>query len=166
MNKVSRDPRNLGGRPPKFDEPSRPVTVTLPESTLEKLNLIDQDRAQAIVKLARMALQEEDDSGSMAEIVNLAGGAGLVVVGFSRVLQKIPFLHLVEIGPGRFLMALEPGSDFKTLELSLVDAIPELPEDDVRERELIDQLLNLIRNVRRSFLGVTAEVLLVKKEVK
>jgi hypothetical protein len=165
MSTETGEPRNLGGRPPKFGEPSRPVTVTLPESTLEKLKLIDPDRAQAIAKLARMAFREEEEgTGAMAEIVNLAGGAGLVVVGASKALRGIPFVHLVEIGLGRFLLALDRGYDFKSLELSLVDAIPELPEADIRERELINQLLTLIRHARRSLLGHPAEILLVKKD--
>src|SRR5690606_34115626 len=38
------------GRPPKFREPSGPVTVTLPNRTLAQLRRIDADRAKAIVK--------------------------------------------------------------------------------------------------------------------
>ena len=38
------------GRPAKFAEPSRPVTVTLPERILDLLAAVDSDRAQAIVK--------------------------------------------------------------------------------------------------------------------
>ena len=51
------DKKNGGGRPPKFDEPSRPITLTLPESTLEGLRQIDADRGQAVVKLTRGALR-------------------------------------------------------------------------------------------------------------
>ena len=42
--------KNRTGRPAKFAEPSRPVTVTLPERILDLLAAVDSDRAQAIVK--------------------------------------------------------------------------------------------------------------------
>src|SRR4029079_11482540 len=39
------------GRPRKFAQPSRPVTVTLPEDTLTRLGTIDADLGRAIVAL-------------------------------------------------------------------------------------------------------------------
>ena len=41
---------NPGGRPAKFDEPSRPVTMTLPDRILDRLAEIGDDRAKAVVK--------------------------------------------------------------------------------------------------------------------
>jgi len=41
----------LRGRPRKFQEASRPVTVTLPQRTLELLSTFDEDRGRAIVKV-------------------------------------------------------------------------------------------------------------------
>lgn len=161
MNKAIKENRNVGGRPPKFDEPSRPVTITLPESALDKLALIDPDRAQAVVKLARAAVPESGEVTPLAQIVTLAEGAGVVIVGPSQTLRKIPFLHLLEISPGRYLLALAPGHDFKALELSLVDVLGELPASDARERALVEELIVLIGHVRRSYLGRTAEILLV-----
>ena len=45
-----------GGRPAKFDEPSRPVTITLPDRILERLEEIDGDRAKAVVKAVEAVL--------------------------------------------------------------------------------------------------------------
>ena len=44
----SRVEKHPGGRPAKFAEPSRPVTVTLPERVLQLLAAVDADRAKAI----------------------------------------------------------------------------------------------------------------------
>ena len=43
--------KNRGGRPAKFAEPSRPITVTLPERVLNLLAAVDPDRAKAITRL-------------------------------------------------------------------------------------------------------------------
>ena len=45
-----------GGRPAKFDEPSRPVTLTLPDRILERIKEIDGDRAKGIVKAVETVL--------------------------------------------------------------------------------------------------------------
>jgi len=50
---------NKGGRPRKFAEPSRPITITLPEKTLRSLERIDTDRGRAIVKVTERALSQD-----------------------------------------------------------------------------------------------------------
>lgn len=155
-----------GGRPPKFSEPSRPITLTLPESTLEGLRLIDSDRGQAIVKLTQQALRENDQALPRVEIMEMAANIGMIVIGPSSALRRIPFLHLVEVAPARYLLALEPGNDFKNLEIAIHDVLEDVPEDDLRERELIAQLLQHIRNVRKSSRVRMAEILFVNIENK
>jgi hypothetical protein len=59
-----------GGRPRKFAEPTRPVTVTIPDRTLKQLVHIDKDRAKAIAKAVNMAVDEVDVSSSTAEIIH------------------------------------------------------------------------------------------------
>jgi hypothetical protein len=156
--------KNSGGRPPKFSEPSRPVTVTLPERTLAKLARIDSDRAQAIVKLADTVSAGKLTRAPQVEVVQMAGKSGLIVVGPSRALRSIPFLHLVEVAPERFLIALDPGNDFKTLEIAIHDAMEEVPEDEVGEKELITLLLGVIRRLRKAERVTMAEILLVNLE--
>ena len=154
--------KSVGGRPPKFSGPSRPVTLTLPESTLEALKQIHADRGQAIVKLTEAALRSGAASQSHVEIVNMADKIGLLVVGPSEVLRRIPFLHLVEVAPARFIMAMDPGNDFRVLELALQDALEDVPESDERERELVSQLLEQIRVLRKSARMRMAEILFVE----
>src|SRR4051812_902670 len=74
----SRDKKNTGGRPPKFAEPSRPITLTLPESTLEALRHIDRDRGKAIVKLAQNAMRLGDSVQPQVEIMEMAANIGLL----------------------------------------------------------------------------------------
>lgn len=158
--------KSAGGRPPKYSGPSRPITVTLPETTLRGLQHIHQDRGQAIVKLTEAAMRQTPAGPPMVEIVEMATNTGLLLVGPSEVLRRIPFLHLVEVAPARYLLALDPGNDFKTLELAIRDVLDEVPNEDERERELIGQLLEKISQVRRSESVSMAEILFVKLKEK
>ena len=157
----ARDRKGVGGRPPKFTEPSRPITLTLPESTLEGLRLIDDDRGQAIVKLTQQALRSGDSGQPQVEIMEMAANIGVLIIGPSSALRRIPFLHLVEVAPARFLLALDPGNDFKNLEIAIHDVLEDVPENDERERALIAQLLQHIRNVRKNSRVRMAEILFV-----
>ncbi|MFZ4763716.1 MAG: hypothetical protein ACOYMN_02080 [Roseimicrobium sp.] len=164
MKKKTNGKTNLGGRPPKFDEPSRPVTLTLPESTLADLERIHPDRGQAIVKLTLNAMGGSEGGFPLVEIVEMAANTGLLVIGPSKALRRIVFLHLVEVAPGRHLLALDPGNDFKALELAVRDVLDEVPQHDVLERELIEKLLEHIKDLRKSERISMAEILFVKLE--
>ncbi|HSD10439.1 MAG TPA: hypothetical protein VLF14_05625, partial [Candidatus Binatia bacterium] len=61
-----------GGRPPKFDEPRRPVTITLPERTLRRLTAVDEDLATAIVKLGDSTVSREEQTAKLVEVVEVA----------------------------------------------------------------------------------------------
>jgi hypothetical protein len=156
--------RNLGGRPPKFNEPSRPVTLTLPESTLKQLESIDPDRAQAIVKLTHTAFPEPNQSQPV-EIVSVDRHSGLLIVGSNATLKAIPFLKLIEVALGRFLIAIDQGHDFRSLELALRDLIEEgqVPSQD---RPTIESLLERIRTVRRTKQASPATILFVPTNLK
>ena len=154
--------RAIGGRPPKFDEPSRPVTLTLPESTLKALKIINPDRAQAIVKLTSGALAPKGGSRPPVEVVKVADHTGLIIVGPSQALRRIPFLQLVEIASERFLLALKAGSNFSTLEIAIQDVLGELPAGDQWEKELLSQLLENVRKLRKGDRVTTAEILFVR----
>jgi hypothetical protein len=153
--------RNGGGRPRKFSEPSRAVTLTLPQSTLDELRSIDPDRGQAIVKLAHQAIYGNGHSRPPVSIVQATVDTGLVVIGPSQALRRIPFLRLVEVAPERFILALEPGKDFVTLEIALNDILEELGPAEEWERGLIIQLVEEIRRLRKSERVRMAEILLI-----
>lgn len=157
-------PKSTGGRPPKFAGPSRPVTLTLPERTLRDLTLIHEDRAQAIVKLADAALQPQSTLRPQVEVVEMASNTGIIVVGPSTLLRKIEFLHLVEVAPSRYILALAPGHDYRNLEIAILDSLEEDPQLDEREKDLIANLLDQIRQFRKTERVSMAEILLVKME--
>jgi hypothetical protein len=158
--------RESGGRPPKFDEPSRPITLTLPERTLKGLERIDADRGRAIVKLTNAALREGNDDPRQVDIVQVADKTGLLIIGPCEALRRISFLHLVEVAPGRYLLALDSGNDFRGLELAVQDVLADLPQSELRERELITELLDHIRKLRKAELVSMAEILFVRMEDK
>lgn len=149
------------GRPRKFGEPARPVTVTLPESTIAMLQHIDRDFATAIVKIMRAAQAKVTDA-SLVEVVEMAEHTGLIVIGPSTALQRIPFLHLVEVGPGRYLLALDPGQDFRSLELAIQDVLDDGDIGSERERVMIAALIHQIRRMRKASQVRMAEILLVR----
>jgi hypothetical protein len=152
--------RNPGGRPPKYNEPSRPVTVTLPESTLRQLEQISPDRGEAIVKLTNH-LRASNISSSRVEILDVGRKSGLIIVGPCPVLSKIPFLHLVEVAPSRFLLAVDSEQDFAALELAIQDLLDSKEPNPQDEQEIIDELLSTIRHLRRNRQTSHAEILLV-----
>lgn len=156
--------RNLGGRPPKFNEPSRPVTLTLPESTLKQLESVDADRAQAIVKLTQNAFPPGSEREPV-EIVTVNRQSGLIIVGANATLAKIPFLKLIEVALGRFLLAIDQGNDFRSLELALLDLIEE-GKIDPADLPTIESLLNCIRTVRRTDQATEATILFVPTDFK
>ncbi len=151
-----------GGRPPKFDEPSRPITLTLPDSTLEGLKEINADRAQAIVSLTQSALRQQGGASAGVEVLKMGPDTGLLVVGPSEYLKKIPFLRLVEVAPARFILALDKGNDFKNLEIALNDLIDDASNTHAKDRVLLEQLLEHVRRLRKAEKVTMAEIVLVK----
>jgi len=152
--------RHAGGRPRKFSEPSRPITITLPATTLRQLQQIDSDRGRAIVKLAKNAAPESAGQAGV-EIVEISDDSGLVVIGPAPSLRKIDFLQLVEVAPARFLLALAPGHGFHQLEIALTDLMDDLPAEN-GERLLISRLLGHIRAFRKSEGVSMAQILLLR----
>lgn len=150
------------GRPRKFEEPSKVITLTLPESTLRDLEQLDPDRARAIVQAVRKAMSARSAVTPDVDVVEMVPGTGLIVIGASRLLKRIPYLHLVEIAPGRFLLAMDPGHDFKALEVAIRDLFEEVPGMEAREKHLLEQLLDRIRTERRGERVRMAEILFVR----
>ena len=139
--------RATSGRPPKFNEESSPITVTLPRRIVQKLEAIDVDRAKAIVKC--VDLHSWPDKNRV-EVIDIEKGTGLiVVVGSSQSLKSIPWLRLIEITPQRFLLAVPTGTAIESLEIAIVDLVENLPEDRIDEKALLMDLRRKISHHRR-----------------
>lgn len=152
--------KHPGGRPPKFSGPRRPVTVTLPERTLEQLSRVDDDRARAIVK-AVDALSPSGATRPSVDVVEMAPGVGLIVVGSNRALRQIEWLRTIEIAPGRYLLAIPSGTSVDSLEVALGDLIEEAGVVSGDEKVMIENLLQRIRGLRRKRVVSRSEILLV-----
>jgi len=154
--------RSAGGRPPKFPGPRRPVTLTLPERTLRGLASIDPDRARAIVKATDAALGGGPKSGARVELIKVAPGTSLIVVGYSRYFQRIPCLGLVEFAPGRFILTVPSGTSVDSLEIALGDVLEDFPARDVADRVTLDELRHVLHRFRRSEALSKVEILLLE----
>lgn len=153
--------KHPGGRPRKFNEPSHPVTVTLPERTLVQLAHIDRDRARAIARAVDMALPHHVPPERLVEVAEVAPGVGMLVVPPSKYLKKIKLLRLIEVAPSRFLLTITTGTSLSDLEIALVDIIEDLPPTEERERAMLTELHGMFRKLRRGDQMTKAEVLFV-----
>ncbi len=152
-----------GGRPAKFDEPSHPVTITLPDRILKWLEAIDADRAKAVVKAVETALSgSETATGESVGELRVAKDETLLVVPKSRLLAAIPWLTLVEIAPGRNLLSLQDAVTIEKLEVTLGDLIDSHPEANPVELRILRTLQEKIRAPRRNQAVRTEEILVVR----
>lgn len=149
------------GRPPKFREPRHPVTMTLPERILDRLAEIDPDRTCAVVKATEAVMGTGRGRLKPVELVEMAPGKSLIVVGPSKALRQIPWLKLIEIAPARYLLTIPSGTPIEGLEVALRDLFhkPELQKNE-REATILNELLNLIGHQRRTHRLSKAEVLI------
>jgi hypothetical protein len=149
------------GRPPKFKEPRRPITVTLPENTLARLAAIHSDRAQAIVKAAEAAMPRDAKTHKRVELVEVMPGLGIILVGPSRYLQKIKWLRLVELAPMRFLLIIPSGTPIDSLEVAIIDLLENLEPHEDWEKSILQQLRDLMRHLRLGGKLFKAELLFI-----
>ena len=153
--------KNRGGRPAKFAEPSRPVTVTLPERVLRLLAAVDPDRAKAISKLADSKLGANGGSPRPVATVEVDEGQAIILVNHSARLARLPWLRLIEVAPGRNLISIRSGTSIETIEVAIHDLLEDLPAGESREREILEMLLGTVRASRRTKTTLKEEILFV-----
>jgi hypothetical protein len=156
------DARRHRGRPPKFDCARRPVTTTLPESTLLQLESIDSDRALAIAKAASVATRKDSSRSASVELLEAFPGHAVVVVGPSKNLRKIEWLRMVEISPSRFLLGVPTGTPTEVLEVAVTDLLEHLPARETYERDLLAELHRILSHRRRRKDVFKAEIVLLR----
>jgi len=161
----SKDKKSTIGRPPKFQGPRRPVTVTLPERTLSQLAAINADRARAIVKITDAVAEGGRHRRRPVELVEMSPGKSLIVVGPSQALQRIPWLKLIEIAPARYLLTIPPGTAVESLEVVLHDMLndPSVRHNE-REHAILLELTNVIGHQRRTQRMSKAEILIINSD--
>ena len=162
MPKTTKSSRPKGGRPAKFDEPSRPVTVTLPERTLLNLARIDADRAVAIAKAVDAVVGGVDDPAPVVGELPIARGRALLTVADNRFLRTIPWLTLIEIAPGRHILSADNGVSVEQIEVSLVDLLETATDATDEERSALRLLLDRLRAPRRNRAVEVTEILVIQ----
>lgn len=156
-----------GGRPPKFADPSRPVTVTLPLRVLDRLGEIDSDRAKAIVAAVDAfagggaAAAGGEDSPVRELPVNR--NETLLSVADNRFLRSIPWLTLVPIAPGRHLLSLRQAIPIEKLEVTIGDLIDTASDATDAELSLLRQLLERLRTPRRNRAVRSESILVIRR---
>ena len=162
---VLKEKISRSGRPPKFPGPRQPVTMTLPKRILDQLAEIDPDRTRAVVKVTEAVLGTGKGRFRPVELIEMAPGKSLIVVGPSKALRSIPWLRLIEITPARFLLTIPSGTSIEALEVSLRDLVthPELLTNE-RENTVIHELLELIGRQRRAQRLSKAEILIINSD--
>jgi hypothetical protein len=159
--KGAKTERTPSGRPPKFNEPSGPVTVTLPKRTLDQLRSIDDDRAIAIVKAVDAAVGSGKGHAPRIEVIEVAAGIGVVVIPANRSLRTVPWLKTIEVAPGRYLITIVSGTSIEKLEIALLDLIENARDSAPNEVPMLEALRNKIRQLRRGEKISMAELLFV-----
>ena len=162
-----RAPRKpAGGRPPKFAEPSHPVTITLPDRILDQLHRIDGDRAKAIVKAVDRVLGAGGRGGALrrVELVKISPTASILMVPSNRSLRRIPWLQMIEVAPNRHLLAIDSGTPIEKVELGLLDLIENARSSGSDEVELLEALRETIGTIRRGQRISKAEILVIARE--
>ncbi len=152
-----------GGRPAKFAEPSHPVTTTLPDRILALLATIDSDRAAAIVKVVEALVSTPDGVRPAVEEIPAADGKSLVVVENSPLLRTIPWISLLEVSTGRFLISTKPGVSIEKLELAIMDLIESNREASPSEIATLELLLKRLRTPRRNLAVAKEEIVVIHK---
>jgi hypothetical protein len=136
------------GRPRKFGRPSRPITVTLPEDIILRLNAVDGDLGAAIVRLAERLPSRAPRRTKPAELAAY-GRRAVILVRPVRALGRIPGVQLVPVSHGRALIALDHPHGISEFELQLRDALDKgaVP---VRDRNVLEAVIEILRNCRLS----------------
>ncbi|MGE3957349.1 MAG: hypothetical protein AB7H96_11570 [Vicinamibacterales bacterium] len=134
------------GRPRKFAQPSRPVTLTLPEETIASLGDVDPDLSRAIVRLVEPGAARR--THAPAELIEF-GRRAVIVVTPTRTLEQRTGVVLVPLPDGRALISFDESMTPARLELTIQDALDEhdLPDEDSR---VFESIRGLLRDARRS----------------
>jgi len=147
------------GRKPKFQEPSSSITVTLPDRILQKISLIDTDRAKGIVKCVENTLSEHKKSH--VNVLKISDKEGILTVGPCNILNNIPHIKLIEISPLHYIISKPVGTPIETIEIALIDMIEKISTDQHEEKDMLMKIRNYIKMHREKNSLQTREIILL-----
>jgi hypothetical protein len=136
--------------------------MTLPERILTQLADIDPDRTRAVVKVTEAVAGKGRGGFRPVELIEMAPGRSLIVVGPSTVLKKIPWLKRIEIAPARYLLMVPSGTPIEALEVALGDLLHDTAAaKNDRENAVLHELVDIISQQRRTKRLSKAEILII-----
>lgn len=143
MTKVLRRGR---GRPKKFDEPTRVVTLTLPESAVTRLLHLHSDLARAVIGLIddRAPVSERPP----AELV-MFGRNAVISVRHTPTLERRIGVQLVPLPDGRALISFDSPRNVAELELAIRDALEDASLS-AEDRAVFEAIGGILREARRT----------------
>ena len=139
--------RRPRGRPRKFDEPTRVVSLTLPESVIASLTHLHGDLGHAVTRLARK-VGKHLPGRKPAELV-MFGRRATISVRPSRTLARRLEVELVPMPDGRALMAFDAPQTVAEFELRLHDVLDDATITG-EDREACEAMRSILRDARRS----------------
>lgn len=134
------------GRPKKFDEPTRVVTLTLPESAVTRLLHLHSDLARAVIGLIDDRVPAANRPP--AELV-VFGRHAVISVRHTPTLERRIGVQLVPLPDGRALISFDSPRTVAELELSLRDALED-SSLSVEDRAVFDSIGTILRDARRA----------------
>ena len=150
MPVASSDVARRRGRPRKFTERSRAVTLTLPETVISALADVDHDLSRAVVRVAQTELAKRRYPS-----VELAtfGRRAVIVVNPTRTLEQRTGVLLVPMPDGRALISFDESMTPARLELLIQDELDD-PDLSAEDAEIFASIREMLRGARLSK-GVT-----------
>ena len=142
-------------------EDNRVITLTLPEKTVQLLETLDQDLTRAIAKVTDIATQKAYPRGSSFEVVKVAPHNSVLILGSDTLLSRIPWIRLVEIAPGRNLIAIPSGTSLESLEVAILEVIENMASADETEKSLLKEFCKYVGRLRRYNRVSRAEIMIV-----
>ena len=88
----------------------------------------------------------------------------MIAVPYCRYLQQAPDISLVQVLPNRFLIVVSAGTPLSAVEIYVADQLALLAEDEERDRLILGDLLDRLREARRANRASLAAVVLVNTD--
>jgi hypothetical protein len=134
------------GRPRKFAAPSRAVTLTLPDTVIQRLSNLHEDLSRAVVGLVQRL--NPASTKKPAELM-VFGSRAVITIRPTTSLESRAGVQLVPMPDGRALISFDSPRSLAELELTINDALddPALTRED---RHVYEGIYTILKDARRS----------------
>jgi hypothetical protein len=124
------------GRPQKYGRPSQVVALTLPRTTVQRLNQVHADLGWAIVSLVDTQRKGgPEETPPDVALVEVGNGQFLIVV-HAAAFRVVPGVQLVPLSKTQAFLALDPGRTMADLEVLVRDRLEQLKRPSRQQRAL------------------------------